>query len=600
MTQDQPPATPEYITITDDLASLGLTPPTWQWQKGQRELAEQIANSPKKIVMLEAECGTGKSLIPIAAATALKKKAIVLIQTIQLQEQYLRDIRGLSMMMGRSHAICNLTEQPADTAPCVIGTKCSLRGAWTRSGDPIGIPECNYFKRKAAAKLSNISIQNYAYWLGETQGDGSVFNKSDWIICDEGHELDTLLMGAATITLRARDFRELEISLQPIMRQPTMAKVREWARSDTVRNQLDNFWQQVLDEAERLGIDWDESDIDGRERFDIKPSMYQTQQRIVSLFVQSVQAFRRVEAAMNTIGALKDDELDEWVLCPPDRSEREWTVRPIYGKYGFKRILNAAREKVVIMSAFLAPEMLMHTLGLGPDDVDIIYAPKAFDRTKSPIFYTPVIKVAYKNSQQERNYLAAVVSEIMDAFPTSKGLIHVPSVAMRDDLTRRVRNKRRLLTYDGYNASADSMRKDEALSIFTKTEEPLVLVGQSISTGVDLPYVPQWQIITKLAFPPITDPAIAKRKEVDKFFYPYQTICQLVQACGRVKRKPDHDGPTYILDEQFRWFWAAYNKHFPAWFRDNLVYQGWGRMPSLQRRLRSIAMENGVLLPTGS
>ncbi len=588
------PATTPAKLIPDDLSSLKLTPPGWDWRPGQQELAERIASSTKKIVMLEAECGTGKSIIPTAAAMALHKDAVVLIQTIQLQEQYLRDLKGLVTMTGRAHDVCNLNPLiTAADAPCTVGAKCSLKGTWARNGRPLTIPACHYFRRKANAALSQISIQNYAYWLGETSNEGSVFNKRDWIICDEGHELDQILMQAAIVEFREADLKLVKVSTKNFTTY-TMEDIRKWSRQ--VHAKVLDYKDSLRSIATNLGIPVNQDSG----TIDLSAEIQGVDTKALSALVRGLQVARRLESATSTIMALKDDQLAEWVWCPPDRSNKEWTARPIYGKYGFKRILDAAADKVIIMSAYLAPELLIQNLGLDPEEVDVIIAPKVFNRVRSPILYCPTVKVKYGMSRNQLDFLYAVMDELVQHHKDTKGLLHVPSVSMRDELLLRTRNRGRIIAYDGTAANtwgtAKHQSKDDAIATFTQASKPMILLGQSISTGLDLPSIPQWQIVMKLSFPPTNDPVIAARMTADKNFYRYHTICQIVQAAGRVKRSQEHNGPTIILDAQWSWFYAANRKYFPRWFNDSYRANGWDYFPKIKADLSKIAFRNGVIL----
>lgn len=592
------PSTTDTI-VPRNLADLKLVPPNWTWRTGQWELAEQIAQSTKKIVMFEAECGTGKSLIPTAAARATGKDAIVLIQTIQLQEQYLRDFIGLAMMVGRSHSECNLSGKSADKAPCTIGAKCSLKGMWVR-GQPLDTPECNYFRRKAIAATSPITIQNYAYWLGETTNvGGSSFAKTDWIICDEAHELDQILMAAGVEEFRFLDLKEMEIP-RPT-KDYSVEQMVTWGNenSHTVNNRLAMLKQQ----ARALGLslpgdDEEAGDFIPDDDPDAVDAEFISHDDKVDAVIKAIHVTRRVKQGIDVLIDIDPDTYEEWVIDGA-KDNSAVLLKPIYGKHAFKRILGAATEKIVLMSAFLGPELLMNTLGIDPEDVEIIRAPEAFDRSKSRIYYCPTRKLTYKTTANEYKYVNAVIGRFMDLYLDMKGMIHAPSVRLRDTILAGVMRpgaKQRFLAYDGDGPYRRFPAKDQILDTFVRSKQPNVLVGQSISTGVDLPYVPKWQIITKLWFLPTDDPAVVKRKNVDKSFYPYHTICQLVQAAGRIKRAQDHDGPTIILDEQFGWFFQSQKEHFPVWFRKALVYRGWDSFPDIKDKLVMDAMLSGLII----
>lgn len=568
----------------DNLADLKLTPPAWNWQGAQQELAEKIANSPKRVIMLEAECGTGKSLIPLAAARMVGVQAHVLIRTIQLQEQYLRDINDLVMLTGRSRYMCDITGGPADTAPCVVGMKCHLKGLWS-NGKPISIPECSYFRQKANAIKSQFAILNYAYWLREIRGNQSSFDKVDWIICDEAHEIEQVLMDAGVIQLRWDDLREF-INARPASN--TIEALMRYAKKHL--SGAAKLKQVAIEAAIDAGLMDDPSG-------EITPThVVQPGSSEARVIIDAIRKTSRLHSALEELATLED--INDWAYVEDSKFIE---ARPIYGKPAFKKLLACATDKVILMSAFLAPKALIKNLGLTEDDVEVIYAPEVYDRRKSPIVYCPTVKMGYKTSDSSWNYSIEVIDIIADMYKNHKGIIHVPSVSLRDKIVARAApaTRQRLIVYDGVESDVIFRKyptKEEALERFVSTDEPAILLGQSVSTGIDLPHVPKWQIITKLAFPPTNDPAIAKRHEVDKLFMSYITICELVQAAGRIKRATTHDGPTFILDANFGWFESRMRDHFPMWFRKALVKKGWDRFLFLKKQLPKIALRNGVIV----
>jgi Rad3-related DNA helicase len=584
MTTTETPAKPA-VNMPNDLSDLGIVPPSWTWLGAQKNLATLIANSKKKVIMLEAECGTGKSVIPIAAAKAANKQAIVLIRTVQLQEQYLRDINGLTMLTGRSRYICDITHQSAEYAPCTIGTRCELKGSW-KNGVPLTIPECSYFRQKAAAAKSQFSVLNYAYWLREIKSKVSTFDQVDWIVCDEAHEIEQVLMDAGIVELGRR---AVNAHIGNWLRgQHEISAWQEWAKASN-KKVYDKF-KGVEAEAKDSGL------IDDNE---VQPS------RILdpgsAEAKEIIDRYRELKSLLEALNEIADiDEPDKWVF---DSDDRFFYFEPCFGAPAFKKLLACAKEKVILMSAYLAPSALIKNLGLTEDDVDVIIAPEVYNRRNSQIFYCPTVKMNYRTTDQEWGYVAGVIDMIaaIPAHSKFKGIIHVPSVRLRDKLIELVSpaTRARLLCYDGADVGIGFRRyptKADALEQFTRSDKPLILLGQSVSTGVDLPHIPRWQIITKMSFPTLTNPALAKRNEVDKLFMSYLTLCELVQAAGRIKRAPTHDGPTFILDAQFQWFEPAMRSHMPGWFRKNLVKKGWDRWPVFKNQLRKIAFSKGLMI----
>jgi len=592
--------------IPDDLRDLNLAPPNWNWRNHQKTVAERIEASDKKIILLELEPGSGKSVIPPSVITAMGKTGLILVQTRQLERQYLRDFESMVMMEGRRHFDCEITGKYADTGPCTIGVKCDYAGKYT--GLDAFAPTCPYYIQKFAARSAEITVHNYSYWLRESQSPFSVFADRDWIVCDEAHEIDQILMAAGEVRLRKDTIKMLKLPSVPNKRKDLTAW-RNWSirTYDALLTQISSLHDQaekhgiklrhqqleLRDEADAKEIEGWEDDIlnaddEVEEAFDI------TKISAVAMdIINRIKHATEMRDLISTLSTLTDEEIeDEWV---PAHEEKHYVFKPIYGKYAFDRIRQRAGEKVILMSAFLAPEMLAETLGLEEDEYEVIVGGEIFDRTNSPVLYCPTVRMNNRATDKQWEYAVFAMDQILNEFKDVKGLIHVPSYKLRNRILAQSKHTDRFITY----GKMGERTKDEALLDFAKvgSRSDSVLLGQSISTGVDLPYIPKFNIVFKLAFPSTQDPAIKKRMEVDKQFLSFRTICELVQATGRIKRAPDDGGPTIILDATFdSWFWAANKQHFPIWFRKALRKDGWRTFPEIAKTRKRDAFKFRVLL----
>ena len=318
----------------DNLSDLNLAPPSWDWQPHQRVIAEQIAASTKKIIILEAEPGTGKSLIPIAAAKSIGKSAIVLTQTRQLEDQYMRDFPSLVKMEGRRWFTCNVTGGKADQAPCTVGVRCDKAGQWNRETKmPIGNPECNYFRHKAKARRAQISIHNYAYWLGEVQSAG-IFSQPDWIVCDEAHELDRLLMENGAVEVAYTNMHKFKVT--PSNTINSLDDLCDWA--DYAEPIITESIRQLAGRAADLGMPVDS--IDGlRPVIDLDHVVRNEQ---VMEVITEYRAAIQLQDAIIHIRSRRDD--DKYVI---DRDDRSVSIKPIFGAASFRQLVNTARDKVI-------------------------------------------------------------------------------------------------------------------------------------------------------------------------------------------------------------------------------------------------------------
>lgn len=569
--------------IPDNLSELSFAPDDWKWRSYQLTLARRIEASKKKVVLFQAEPGTGKSLVAAAAARALQKRTVILVQTRQLERQYLRDFQSLVMMEGRRHFPCEVTGETADDAPCTVGITCEMSGM-VKNGIVLEPPTCPYYVRKLQASQAPISVHNYAYWLREIRG-AAAFGKQDWIICDEAHEIDQILMDAGTVEIRRADVQSLGLPGVPSQRK-NLAAWRTWAVSarETVTQRAEDY----KDEATELGVAGTDEETGVRDIRDLMAD--EGAVRIMDL-VRRIKALTGMREQLGVLADLTDEEIEaNWVT---NHRQGTYVFEPIFGKYAFQRILNAAKEKVILMSAFLAPRLLARTLGLEEDQVEIIEGGTIYDRTNSPILYCPTVMMNAKTNDHSWEFVVMCIDELIDHFAPEKGMIHVPSYKLRDFIYQHSRHQPKFIIYGGNNEDT----KDDALALFANVDGHAVLLGQSISTGVDLPYIPKFNIIVKLAFLPTNDPAVKKRMQVDKDFMPFRTICQTVQATGRIKRAPDDGGPTIILDGQMgKWFWNANRQDFPSWFQANYDRTGWSRFPAIDKKRQREAITYRVIL----
>lgn len=589
------------MIVPELLADLKITPPDWVWRSDQHELAEAIASSDKHIIMLEAEPGTGKSLIPVAAAKAAGKSVAILTSQKTLQQQYVRDF-PVHTIEGRNNFTCNLNGKSATDAPCAVGVKCEQSGEWDMdSGLPLGIPQCTYYKAKAVARRSQVTIHNYAYYLRETDTYGSRFaSADDWIVMDEAHYIDRILMEAAVITITYSEMREFDI--EPLKPPPDKESWHLWAKR--VKGKLSATVSRLKAGARAAGLSLPGDD----QPFD-EPSTYAALTSVTGVHTPHgleaqandedirdlIRALRRARDLLERVESVYMVAMDEDWVFDSDAKGREIYFKPMFGKFAFKA-LAARAEKVILMSAYLAPEMLIEVLDLDPNDVEIVRSSHGWDRSKSPIVYCPLRKFNFQTDKNTWKWAVGMIDAFINFFAPDKGLIHVPSIRLRDMVMAETKLSQKIIAYDSDRYHATYQTKERAISTFINRTTQAVLLGQSISTGLDIPYVPQWQIILKMTFPDKSDPAIAARAKVDKIFYDHMVICELVQAVGRVKRAEDHDGPTIILDENFGWFFAARKGHFPLWFRKVLIRDGWEHYPQLNAQKRSVAMQRGIIL----
>lgn len=112
---------------------LGL--PFDSWVPGQEEALQRVMASSKKLVLLEAPPGVGKSGISVAISRALDlPPTVILTGTKQLQDQYM-NLPSLVQVRGRGNFECKIEPiLTAAEAACTVGGKCGYAGNKGMSG----------------------------------------------------------------------------------------------------------------------------------------------------------------------------------------------------------------------------------------------------------------------------------------------------------------------------------------------------------------------------------------------------------------------------------------------------------------------------------
>jgi Rad3-related DNA helicase len=186
---------------------------------------------------------------------------------------------------------------------------------------------------------------------------------------------------------------------------------------------------------------------------------------------------------------------------------------------------------------------------------------------RRPIIKDYVATMSYMN-QQDPEVLESLVDRIVHYARQHDGkvLVHAPySLAARIGplLSRLLPG--RVLSHSNHDKAA-------ALRRFREDPQPWVLLGSGLEEGVDL-YGEQYtlQLICKVPFPGLGDPAWKWVAEEQPERYAWEAIKKVVQAAGRICRGPDDYGKTVILDQAFDRLLTKHRDLLPQYFTEALL-----------------------------
>lgn len=479
------------------------------WRPGQLEAVEAIEGANTPVVIVEGPTGTGKTVMVLAVLRRALSKGFVLTPNISLQDQYLYEANGMAKkVIGRGNYLCPLPmldeqetiergviagETHVDMAPCASGFRCPYKN------------HCQYFIDKREALRSRISIHNYAYWLPESTYSRG-FIGADWVVADEGHLLDGtngILSKFGSITITNR--------------------VLQWA----VKN---NCAVGDLDQVE----DWVELGRRG-------VAVARTEAAMCPL---GTVARSKAEQMVQTMERLLGLEAEEgrWVI-DYGSSYQQRTIRPVWPPNAEKVLLNGKGKRLMIVSATPGdPELFTKYLGI--DNYTFIKLPWVFPPEIRPIYYRPVGAVTRANRDAVAPNLAKAIEGILAERVGEKGVIHTQSFDLLEAVMGYIKDTQRLIVHDRQTS------RTAVIGAYKQDKGDSWLISPAVGHGEDFTMATA-QIILKVPFPDLSDMVVRIRTKQNPTWYKWETGRELGQRIGRVARREDGYGETWILDSKF-------------------------------------------------
>jgi len=222
-------------------------------------------------------------------------------------------------------------------------------------------------------------------------------------------------------------------------------------------------------------------------------------------------------------------------------------------------------QKIVLMSATINKKDI-ESLGLAGRRVTYINADSPIPAENRPVILINQIGPLNKDNIKDKSVeICKLISDILDSHPGEKGLIHATyqlADLIKKNMPKDSPNLNRLIYHNKEN-------KAEQFERFRNSDEGegLCLVASGMYEGIDLPYeAGRFQILTKIPWPNLAEPAIKLKMELDKDWYSWTCLRDCLQAYGRICRSETDYGISYFLDESFKRL--LNNVNVPKWFLD--------------------------------
>lgn len=213
------------------------------------------------------------------------------------------------------------------------------------------------------------------------------------------------------------------------------------------------------------------------------------------------------------------------------------------------------------LSATLTPDFTRDLLGLDPERLDIARIPSTFPPENRRILVAPRVSTAYRDRAAHAEPTARLMQRCIEAIDGNVAC-YFPSFEMLRDLTARwTLTDRELVVQE---PAMDETRRQEQLARLTADGPPVVLaavLGGIFAEGVDLPPgALAGVLVAGPAFPPVGLERDLLREHYEERFgegFRYASlvpgITRVVQAAGRLIRRPEDRGVIVLIGRRFRW-----------------------------------------------
>lgn len=201
-------------------------------------------------------------------------------------------------------------------------------------------------------------------------------------------------------------------------------------------------------------------------------------------------------------------------------------------------------------------------MGLGDRRICIIDAPSPIPVERRPLYLDLQFSLSAGAKDKDLPALAEYILEAARLNQT-RGFVHAP-YSLAKKLKPYLSDNERIMFHDTYSK----------LNVFHKFLESDngIMVASGMYEGIDLAGdAARWQIITKVPWANLTEPAMKYLATEDPEGYANEAARLVTQAYGRVCRGPEDFGATTIVDRSFARLIKDWGELFPGWLKDAIL-----------------------------
>lgn len=561
----------------------------------------------KRIVILEAPVGSGKSAIALAIARWAGKSHI-LTPRKSLQDQYYDDFKKeVALVKGKSGYPCLPRIQPLvpakkiDTStgkvvfipttpdidihkddykvvtnlihkripvsmvgdvncsegPCVTST------ARKKNCENDENRPCPYNLAIDVANSTDHIVHNVHSFFFQNMY-GARFEERDLIVIDEAHDLEGILRDF----LRAKvsiPFHELGEIPEPSASDP----IDEWVNwfllskglsfsileglhpQQEFAKQLENYF------SSRDAWVREEETPDGGTKIVDTP-----EKRFSTSLIKLMDIYSEHEGDPPVISTFRNDE----------KSRMEYTVTPTsLGNNAHRMILNMGKKVLLMSGTFYGKNTVCKNLGINPDDAVYLSIPSEFPTGNRPIFFKSDLAAdnsyaGWRDEPENVNKMVRSIKRIMEVYHDKKGIIHAPSYTVARMMESLI-NDDRIVSHNPNNFVSVLNR------FYEDDTSNDVLISPTCQQGVDFKNDrARFQIILRVPYMSTEDEFVKYMMKKNFSWYNYHSLIVFGQMIGRVVRGPKDWGHTYLLDSRFKKYIHRNAALLPSWLKKAIQF----------------------------
>lgn len=598
--------TEEVLTrapVSFDLDAIDDHFPMPEYREGQKsaiEFAAKAFNSGKRIVLIEAPTGSGKSAVAMTLADMVKDSYYLTITKV-LQDQLTRDFgEGSSFhdpiveLKGRNAYPCtfwnrygknfvqkklwsqtDLNNLQTKHGNCGDGfcrtkwnqepgkkkirkhkcTRCfkvqedgaACKGVKLPKGELTSLPPgteystCPYYEQVFKAIANRKCVMNFSSFLFQTSLTPRFDTPRNLMVIDECHNVEPILLDFVSLTVNDMQLQHHGIFI------PELDSANDYAV----------FFQDAKVERTLTEI--------------IRQAQADEDNKLVDELSRTMKKYELFMEHVTTTGAEWVCEYEEKKDGSGNVAHRSVTLKPVFAMSFPQDLLFQYADKVLMLSAtILDVDVMCRSLGIDREEVAAFRMKNRFPVENRPIYLDRVAKMTGGKANMS-NWMPQVVKrvdEIVAEYPGQHGIIHTHNFAIMDNILSRCHQT----TRDRLIHQHDFKDKAELLEHHARTPGS-VIIAPAMHEGIDLSGdLSRFQIICKVPYPNCFDnEQLARRVEVDQKYYNWLTALKLVQSYGRSIRSADDKADTYILDSAIDRFLKVTKNMLPVWFSEAIV-----------------------------